>query len=216
MTLSVDLFWSFRSPYSYLVAPRMGDLERRYYLEVRVRPVYPIAVRIENFFKTVNPMFAPYLLIDSAREAEQLGMPIAWPSPDPVQMDMATGEVPKEQPYIHRLTRLGVAATEAGKGLPFITEVSRIIFGGQRDWHEGDHLHAAAERAGLNLDYLDTVIEADPDRFENIITENEAAQKAAGHWGVPLMVFDGEPFFGQDRVDALVWRMRQNGLQERS
>ena len=78
------------------------------------------------------------------------------------------------------------------------------------------HLHAAAERAGLNLDYLDTVIEADPDRFENIITENEAAQKAAGHWGVPLMVFDGEPFFGQDRVDALVWRMRQNGLQERS
>ena len=42
MTLSVDLFWSFRSPYSYLVAPRMGDLERRYYLEVRVRPVYPM------------------------------------------------------------------------------------------------------------------------------------------------------------------------------
>jgi len=40
-----------------------------------------------------------------------------------------------------------------------------------------------------------------------------ANQDAAGHWGVPLMVFEGEPFFGQDRVDALLWRMEQRGLQ---
>jgi hypothetical protein len=30
------------------------------------------------------------------------------------------------------------------------------------------------------------------------------------------MVFNGEPFFGQDRIDLLVWRMRQHGLCERS
>jgi hypothetical protein len=29
---------------------------------------------------------------------------------------------------------------------------------------------------------------------------------------VPLMVFEGEPFHGQDRIDLLVWRMRQKGL----
>jgi len=29
------------------------------------------------------------------------------------------------------------------------------------------------------------------------------------------MVFNGEPFFGQDRIDLLVWRMRQHGLRER-
>ena len=45
-----------------------------------------------------------------------------------------------------------------------------------------------------------------------MIEDNEAAQKAAGHWGVPLMVFNGEPFFGQDRIDMLVWRMSQHGL----
>jgi hypothetical protein len=27
------------------------------------------------------------------------------------------------------------------------------------------------------------------------------------------MVFDGEIFFGQDRLDLLVWRMEQKGLQ---
>ncbi len=28
MTLSYDLYWSFRSPYSYLVTPRLVALER--------------------------------------------------------------------------------------------------------------------------------------------------------------------------------------------
>jgi 2-hydroxychromene-2-carboxylate isomerase len=45
--------------------------------------------------------------------------------------------------------------------------------------------------------------------------ENEAAQKRAGHWGVPLMVFESEPFFGQDRFDVLKWRMSQRGLTKR-
>ena len=34
-------------------------------------------------------------------------------------------------------------------------------------------------------------------------------------YGVPLMVFEGEPFFGQDRFDQLKWRMTQKGLQPR-
>jgi hypothetical protein len=29
------------------------------------------------------------------------------------------------------------------------------------------------------------------------------------------MVFEGEPFFGQDRIDVLVWRMKQKGLRSR-
>jgi hypothetical protein len=30
------------------------------------------------------------------------------------------------------------------------------------------------------------------------------------------MVFEDEPFFGQDRIDLLVWRMKQRGLRERA
>jgi hypothetical protein len=29
------------------------------------------------------------------------------------------------------------------------------------------------------------------------------------------MVFNGEPFFGQDRFDLLRWRMQRNGLARR-
>ena len=128
-------------------------------------------------------------------------------------MNTGTGEVAKNQPYIHRLTRLGVAAADAGKGLPFLAAVSDVIFGGVRDWHLSDHLARAADRAGLDLAKLDSEIDRDPDRYEAVIAENESAQKRAGHWGVPLMVFNGEPFFGQDRFDLLRWRMQRNGLK---
>jgi 2-hydroxychromene-2-carboxylate isomerase len=213
MTLEYDLFWSFRSPYSYLVTQRLIEFEREFDVKANVRPVYPIAVRIPGFFKQVNPMWPPYLFRDCSRIAEMLDMPFAWPSPDPIVMNMGTGEVAKDQPYIHRLTKLGIAAAATGKGLPFLAAVSAVIFGGVRDWHLGDHLAGAADRAGLNLAILDSEIERDPNRYEAAIAENEAAQKNAGHWGVPLMVFKGEPFFGQDRFDLLRWRMQQNGLK---
>ena len=216
MTLQFDLFWSFRSPYSYLATPRLSALTRDYDVVCNVRPVYPIAVRIEGFFKQVNPMWPPYLLKDTVRVAEMEGLPYAWPSPDPIVMDMKSGEVPKDQPYIHRLTRAGVLAAERGRGLPFLQEVSTLIFGGTKNWHEGNHLRGAAARAGLDMDELDAAAGKEADRLEAAIAENEAAQKAAGHWGVPLMVFEGEPFFGQDRIDHLTWRMKQAGLKKRS
>jgi len=31
----------------------------------------------------------------------------------------------------------------------------------------------------------------------------------AGHWGVPLMVYKAEPFYGQDRFDQLLWRIKE-------
>ena len=44
------------------------------------------------------------------------------------------------------------------------------------------------------------------------IEANQQAQTAGGHWGVPLMVVDGEPFFGQDRIDLLEWRLGELGV----
>ena len=52
---------------------------------------------------------------------------------------------------------------------------------------------------------------ADGDHMDEI----EANQKAlvdSGHWGVPTFVFRKEPFFGQDRIELLRWRLDQVGL----
>ncbi|MDG2048899.1 MAG: 2-hydroxychromene-2-carboxylate isomerase [Myxococcota bacterium] len=208
-TLSIDVFWSFRSPYSYLATGRLAALRSDFNLEVNVRPVLPIAVRTPEFFARVNPLFPSYLVRDVMRLGEFLGIPIRWPRPDPVVMN-PDRTYPLEQPYIHRLTRLGVAAAEKGRGLAFLDEVSKVIWDGSvTDWHEGNHLSDAAARAGLDLDELDRTIEGNSDHFVDAIEKNQQALEAAGHWGVPTMVFNGEPFFGQDRIDLLVWRLQQ-------
>jgi 2-hydroxychromene-2-carboxylate isomerase len=215
MPLEIDVFWSFRSPYSYLATGRLVELQRRFEVDVRVRPVLPIAVRTPEFFERVNPLWPPYLLRDIRRLGEFHGIPIAWPRPDPVVMD--AGGYPAEQPRIHRLTRLGIAAAERERGLPFIDEVSRIIWNGEIEgWDQGDHLAEATARAGLDLAELDAAVADDPERHAAAIEANQEALTAAGHWGVPTLVFEGEPFFGQDRIDLLVWRLQQHGLKERS
>ena len=217
MSLAFDLFWSFRSPYSYLATPRLVQLARDFDVEVRVRPVLPIAVRDPDFFQRSNPLWVGYLLRDVGRVAQYNGMTIGWPSPDPVVQDMATRRVAAEQPHAHRLTRLGVLAAEHGRGLAFLDAVSQLLWNGRvKGWNEGSHLADATARAGLDLAALEAEAAAQTARLDAVIADNQHALEAAGHWGVPTMVFEGEPFFGQDRIDLLEWRLRQHGLESRS
>lgn len=216
MTLAFDCFWSFRSPYSYLLTPRLTALERDYDVRCTVRIVRPIAVRQPKFFSAGDPLWVSYLMHDTVRTAQFLGMKYRWPRPDPVRMDMATRTYPADQPHIHRLSRLGQLAAEQGKGLPFIAAVSQLIWDGNTDdWHLGDHLACAVAAAGCDLAAMDTTLSTEGDRLAAAIEANEAAQRAAGHYGVPLMAFDGEPFFGQDRFDQLRWRLDAAGLVPR-
>lgn len=217
MTLSFDFYYSFRSPYSYLATPQVADLIARYDVAPRMRIVTPIAVRIPGFFKSVNPLWPPYLLRDTFRIAQMHNIPYRWPRPDPIIMDIGSGEVAVEQPYIYRVSRLGVAATHAGRGFEFTRLAARAIWSGEIDnWHEGEHLTRALEGAGLDAAAMERTIAKDAAALDAEIAQNEADQRKAGHWGVPLFVFNDEPFFGQDRLDHLVWRMRQAGLTERA
>jgi 2-hydroxychromene-2-carboxylate isomerase len=212
MTLSVDLFFSFRSPYSYLALPKTLKLVADYDVTVNLRIVYPLAVRGPGFFKRANPQFARYVVLDSGRVAKHQNIPFRFPRPDPIVQNMATLDVAEQQPYIHRLTRLGAAAQLEGRSLVFVEAISRVLWDGTvKGWNEGDHLARAAAAAGFDLAAMDAAISADPDRHEEIIAENEKDHAASGHWGVPTFVFENEPFFGQDRIELLIWRMQSKG-----
>jgi len=217
MTLSVDLFFSFRSPFSYLALPKTLKLIADYDATVNLRPVYPLAVRVPGFFKKTNPQFAGYVVLDSSRVAKHENIPFRFPRPDPIVQDMATLEVAEHQPYIHRLTRLGALAQTEGRALAFVDAIARVLWDGTIDgWNEGDHLARAANAAGFDLAAMDAAISADPDRYEQVIAANEKDHAASGHWGVPTFVFENEPFFGQDRIDLLIWRMQSRGLSRRA
>ena len=211
MTDAIDVYWSFRSPYSYLVTPDLSRLRTDYDVDVRMRIVYPIAIREPSLvFDSGNRNKPLYIMRDSQRRAELLGRSFAWPRPDPIVQDPATMAVATEQPYIHRLSALGVEAERRGRGLEFVTEASALIFSGTDGWDQGEHLKDAVARAGFDLGELDAAIE-DGDHLEEV-ERNQQALTEAGHWGVPTMVLRDEPFFGQDRIDTLRWRLDQYGL----
>jgi 2-hydroxychromene-2-carboxylate isomerase len=212
MTLQADVFWSFRSPYSYLATKRYVTLTKEYDLQINQRFVYPLAIRDPDFFEKNHPNWLGYTFKDIFRVAQFMDIPIAPPNPDPIVQDIATRKISADQPYIFELTRMGQTASRRGKGLEFANEVSQLIWGGTPDWHEGDHLSGAAERAGLDIEDLRTEAQAQPEELDEEIAANQAALEAAGHWGVPTLVFDGEPFFGQDRIEIALWRMQEKGL----
>lgn len=215
MTLQADVYWSFRSPYSYLATRRYVALCEEYDLQINQRFVYPLAIREPNFFEKNHPNWLGYTFKDMLRVAQFMDIPFAPPNPDPIVQDMKTRKIADEQPYIFELTRMGQAASRRGKGLAFADQVSQMIWGGTAGWHESDHLANAAKRAGFDLAELKTEALNEAEALDAEIAENQKALEAAGHWGVPTLVFDGEPFFGQDRVDIAVWRMQQNGLTKR-
>ncbi len=216
--MEIDVFWSFRSPWSYLAVPRLRAWQQAYQLEINFRPVYPIAIRTPEFFHQASPLWGPYLMRDVTRVAEYLELPFVWPSPDPVRQFRGADGLAythDEQLHIFRLTKLGVVAEEQGQGIGFADEVARLIWGGTVDWHLGGHLEAASARAGLDLAEMDKTVLEEGDRLEQLIQDNQVAHTAAGHWGVPTCAYKGEPFFGQDRLDVLLWRLQKEGLQPR-
>lgn len=212
MTENIDVYWSFRSPYSYLVTPDLLRLRDDFDVSISLRVVLPIVLRAkETLFDVSNKNKVTYIVRDSARRAEYLGLPMMYPNPDPIVQDYETFETAKEQPYIYRLSKLGVEANRQGKGADFAAKISRVIFGGTENWHEGDHLKDAAASIGLDLAAMDAKIE-DGDHMAEI-EKNQDSLDADGHWGVPTMVVKGEPFFGQDRIDTLRWRLEKLGLK---
>ena len=77
----VELYYSYRSPYSYLAIGRLKRWAEAERVRIVLRPVLPLAVRDPAFFDQVNPLFVSYLMRDTQRVAEYLGIPFRCQRP---------------------------------------------------------------------------------------------------------------------------------------
>ena len=62
---------------------------------------------------------------------------------------------------------------------------------------------------------MDEQIQQESSRLKAAIQTNQKAHDAAGHWGVPTYGYKGQAYFGQDRLDVLLWALKKGGLKER-
>lgn len=210
MAQQVDVYFSLQNDYCYFLVDRLIWLERQG-VTITVRPVLGGVLRIPERYQHRDELEQRYFQHDTARTAEFLGLPYAYPDPSPIAFEPGSLWVAaKEQPLIERLYRLFVGAVRAGAGVAFLDTVVRMLWDGSTPgWDSGDHLAKALQRADLNIDDL-----LEGNTWPSVLHELEQnAQRMldAGHWGVPLCVIGHEPFYGQDRFDQVVWWL---GLQD--
>jgi len=210
--LKVDFYFSVRSPYSYLILPRMIMLRNKYDININFKLVYPIAIRMPEFFKRKNLFtYFGWKMIDMKFKARRLGMKMVFPMrPDPIQQEALTGKISDHQPYIFDICHF-LQAVEKDKQLDFALDVSKCIFGGVKDWHTDESLIGLTSKLGLNFHEIKERVLQDKDKLIDEIKKNQKEQLQAGHHGVPLSVFNDKFFFGQDKFDELFEELRKHG-----
>ena len=215
--MKIDLYFSYRSPYSYLILPRMLKLKEKYDIEINFKVVYPIAIRMPEWFEGKNFFtFFFFKMIDMRLQAKKLGIPFTSKlKPDPIRQNIMTGKISSHQPYIFDICHLGQMAQMKGVGMEFAFEVSSLIFGGVENWNTDENLSQAAKKVGLDLNQLRESVNVHEEEIIGQIKQNQVDQLNAGHHGVPLTVIGDKHFFGQDQFDKIMETLKENGLKER-
>jgi 2-hydroxychromene-2-carboxylate isomerase len=178
----IDFFFSFRSPYSYLAAPRAFALADAYDVDVVFRGVIPMAMRGQS----VPVSKRMHTLRDTKREADRLGMPFGR-----VHDPIGEGAM--------RCLLIAEHAADTGRVREFVLEASRGIWAEAVDVSGDEGLHLVCERAGLDWDACLAALD-DPELLARV-EANSAQLVELGHWGVPVFVLDGELYWGQDRIE---------------
>lgn len=196
MTRTVGYWFSTASPWAWLGSARFARLVERAQAHVQVRPVDLGAVFAATGgtpFPSRSPARQSYRQLELARWSERLGVPIRL-EPAHYPVDRAPS------------SRLVLAAREHGvDALGLSQAVLRAIWSEDRDIADWATLQDIAR--GIGLDGAALVESARDLRMQARYVQNTQAAIAAGVFGSPTYVVDGERFWGQDRLDFLEERL---------
>jgi len=196
MSRRVRLYFSFRSPYSYLGGPRIFALPEKYAIDLEWHGVPPMVER----GVPLSPAKLMYILSDASRVARRIGMPFQLPNPDPL-------------PFARGLLRGAEYASDRGRVGPWVLGITRALWGEQRDASDPEVVRQVSAVAGVDREGVLAAI-AGNEAYDARAEANAALLEEAGHWGVPTLEVDGQLFWGQDRIDYLEEYLEEQGLRK--
>lgn len=196
MSLLVQYWFSVASPWTWLGSARFAQLARRAGARVEVLPIElgtVFAASGGRPFSERPEARRSYRQLELARWSKRLGVPITLE--------------PRHYP-VDRLpaSQLIIAARRQGlDALGLSHAVLRAIWQENRDISDWGTLQQIATEQGM-----DGVLLVDAARDQAVIEVLNADTRiaiAAGIFGAPTFVVDGERFWGQDRLDFLAERL---------
>ena len=189
MAEPIVFYFEFSSPYGYLAAQRIDDLATKHGREVTWKPFLLGAV-----FKTTGqqpllgiPMKGDYAKRDIEREARLLGVPYTTPKVFPFMSVAACRAF------------YWLADSDPAQAKALAKALYAAAFGEGRDISGAGAVLEVAKTVGVDAAALAEALR-DPAVKDRLRAEVESSA-AAGVFGSPFIVVDGEPFWGHDRLD---------------
>lgn len=181
---AIEIFWSLRSPYSYLGLVRARQLAAHYNVPLLVKPVLPMVMRRMQVPKAKRS----YITLDVKREADKYGIDFGFIA-DPLGKG------------VERCYALHDFAQAGNRGVEFLESYARGVWaeGIRSDTDPG--LQQLVERVGLDWQEARSLL--DDESWRVSVQDNLAQLYGHGLWGVPSFVYGELKVFGQDRVDCL-------------
>ena len=188
----VDYYFSLISPYSWLGHATLLEIAREAGAQLRYRPVRIFDVFDANGGLPLGkraPARQRYRLVELQRWREVRGLPLNL-APRFYPVDIALAD------------RCAIALVESGHDPSgYMERVFRALWAQDRD--VADRQVVAELLAAEGLDAPSLIEQADTDAIDALYADNTRRAISADLPGLPGYVLDGEPFWGQDRLDAL-------------
>ncbi|MFQ1062545.1 2-hydroxychromene-2-carboxylate isomerase [Bordetella trematum] len=191
---SVQMWFDFASPYSYLAIARVGPLARQAGVTLVLRPFL-----LGPIFQTQGWQDSPfrlfpgkgaYMMRDVARLADKYGLPYRRPSLFPRMSVLAA--------------RLALLGQDEAWGLDFCRAVFAANFASDQDIQAEDVMRTLL--TDLDLDADDWLARARSDACKEALRRQVDQARQLGIFGAPTFMVQGEMFWGNDRLeDALQW-----------
>jgi 2-hydroxychromene-2-carboxylate isomerase len=196
--LSCELWFSFRSPYSYLALEQIEDVLAPHRIPLELRPIAPMVAR----GLPVPQVKRLYIVRDAKRCADRLGIPFGE------LCDPLGAGVDNCLAIAHWALRRGPA-----DALAFARSAMRGIWAEARDVSAYVDLRAIVERAGLPWDEARAALDDAHAAAAAKAAQGNAADLAViGLWGVPSLRVGDFVAWGQDRLPLLADRLRRHAL----
>jgi 2-hydroxychromene-2-carboxylate isomerase len=193
----LEMFHSFRSPYSYIGLYQASELADAFGIELRVRPILPMVQRGVGLPRSK----LVYILQDSCREARDKDIPFGR-----VTNPLGKGIENCMAGYAYALS--------TNHGREFLFAAGEAIFAEGIDVATDDGMQAVAERAGLSWPEVEQALQNDD--WRNAVEDNREALEIAGMWGVPTFRMGNFVVWGQDRIWLLARALTLMCRQQRS
>jgi 2-hydroxychromene-2-carboxylate isomerase len=177
----LELFYSFRSPYSQLCLGRAYELADAFGLELVLRPVLPMMMRGMD----VPEAKIRYIVRDAMREAESCGVPFG-DCMDPL------GE------GVERCHAVFAYAESEKRGREFLQNAAQMIWGQAVDASTDKGLRKITGKTGLFWPEVKQALEDDD--WRETAEENRQLMFSMGCWGVPTLCVGDFAVWGQDRI----------------